>query len=139
MWVVADINSKISAQLLNGTVSASYVKDGTASYIKFTGASSMAFATTPASLTSLTSINSGTSSSSLLTSLGFSSGDNASFNFENGSTSYPISLAVTATTTIQNLMDSVNSATSGSITMGLDDTTGKYHFNLKASGSTCQI
>jgi len=142
--VVANINSKIAADsTLNGTVSASYVSDGTTNYIKFTKSdSTSASIALPVNATlgiAATTINSGVSSSSLLTSLGFSSGGTASFTLKNGSTSYPVSLAVDSTTTIQDLMNSVNSTTSGAITMSLDDTTGKLTFQSKASGSSSNI
>ncbi|AJH01343.1 hypothetical protein LF65_04814 [Clostridium beijerinckii] len=153
--VVANINSKIAATTLKGTVSASYVNDGSNSYIKFTSVN-----TSPINLAaktsngvdlipsgSNTSIGSDVSSSSLLTSLGFkvksdtdpSETGLVNFTLTNGTSSVPVSLQVSSSSTVQNLMDAVNSATSGAVTMSIDDTTGQISFQSKSYGSASNI
>ncbi|MBU3214281.1 flagellar filament capping protein FliD [Clostridium estertheticum] len=147
--LAVDINKQIAASTLNGKISASYVKDGGISYIKFTESASTtdniglskSSPTTATAITSLASdltINSGISSSSLLSTLGFPTGAN-SFNLTNGTASSPVSFTVGTSTTVQNLMDQVNSATSGAVTMNIDDTTGKISFQSKNYGSSSNV
>lgn len=144
--IVANINSKISQNsLLSGKVSASYVSAGGNSYIKFTSASSMSLTAKTSDSTPVDivppnkSINSGISpASKLVSDLGFSEGT-AKFSLTNGTTTSNVSLTVDSSTTIQNLIDAVNSATSGTITMSVDDATGKISFQSKSYGSTSNI
>jgi len=148
--LVADINKQITGSTtLNGKISASYVNDGIDNYIKFTKSSSATGDITLsatgdttisdiASFTSPLTINSGVSSKSLLSTLGFSNGVN-SFTLTNGNTPTVISLTVGTSSTIQNLMDQVNSTTSGAVTMNIDDTTGKISFQSKDYGSASSI
>ncbi|MBU3198738.1 flagellar filament capping protein FliD [Clostridium estertheticum] len=147
--LAVDINKQIAASTLNGKISASYVMDGGVSYIKFTKSasttdniglskSSPTTATAISSLASDLTINGGISSSSLLSTLGFPTGAN-SFNLTNGTASSPVSFTVGTSTTVQNLMDQVNSATSGAVTMNIDDTTGKISFQSKNYGSSSNV
>lgn len=143
--VAANINKKISENsTLNGTVSASYVKNGTDSYIKFTGTSSISITakttdTTPVILGSITSINSGISSTSKLSDLGILTGISFNLSYNTATNTTPINIAASSTSTIQDLMDKVNSATSGAVTMSIDDTTGKISFQSKNYGSTSNL
>lgn len=144
--LVGEINSKISASDLNGKITASYVKEGNTEYIKFTQSSSntdtikLLDADNDIADITDTTINSGISATSKLVSsgLGFSTGD-ISFKVTSGTTEYDVSLTVDSNTTMQNLIDAVNSATSGSVTMSIDDTTGKISFQSKNYGSTSNI
>lgn len=148
--LVADINKQIASSGLNGKVSASYVSDGTNNYIKFTKASSTdniklkatgATDTTISGISDL-SINAGISSSSKLASsdLGFSiTGGDISFTLNSVGKNYNVSLKVDSNTTLQNLADQVNSATSGAVTMNIDDTTGKVSFQSKNYGSASNV
>jgi flagellar hook-associated protein 2 len=154
--LVADINRKISESTastgissLNGKISASYVTVGDKSYIKFIQLSSDIIelkAGTVDDIAADTAINDGISSSSLLTSLGFKAEaedvagtGSLSFTLANGATDYTVSLTVGDNTTIQDLMDKVNSETSGAVTMSIDDTTGKISFESKEYGSSSSI
>lgn len=149
--LVSEINSKIATSSLNGKVTASYVNNNGNDYIKFTQSSSSASNSESIKLldsdNSITDIkdikiNSGVSSTSKLTDsgLGFSTtGGNISFKLSNGTANYSVSLAVDANTTMQNLIDAVNSATNGSIAMNIDDTTGKISFQSKNYGSATNI
>jgi flagellar hook-associated protein 2 len=149
--LVAQINSKIASSDLNGQVSASYVKEvngnTTAEYVKFTK-TTLDTATTvtynDSSQTVTKSINSGISATSLLTTLGFSAKDTTndgliSFTLKNGATSSNVSLTVSSTSTVQDLINQVNSATSGAVTMNIDDTTGAISFQSKSYGSASNI
>ncbi|MCB2294287.1 flagellar filament capping protein FliD [Clostridium algoriphilum] len=149
--LVVDINKQIAnSSSLNGKISASYINDGTTTnYIKFTKATSTADdivlsstgATTISDITSFASdltINSGISSSSLLNSLGFANGP-IDFKLINGTTSSDVKLTVDASSTVQDLMDQVNSVTGGEIAMNVDDTTGKISFQSKKYGSISSI
>ncbi|MBU3190706.1 flagellar filament capping protein FliD [Clostridium bowmanii] len=154
-----DINKKIALSVtttspektsLKGKISASYVNDETGSYIKFTKLDattsitleSTAHGSSVLGITDDLVINSGISSSSKLVSdFKFTTGTagNLKFTLKSGTTDYPVSLTVNDTTTIQNLMDAVNSATGGQITMNIDDTTGKISFKSKGDGSNSNI
>jgi flagellar hook-associated protein 2 len=139
--IVANINSKISATTLNGTVSASYVSDANGNHIKFTNTSSASLSltsSTPAVLGSISSINSQISSSSKLSDLNVV---NMSFSlsYDTLTTASPIEISATSTDTIQGLMDKVKSATSGVVTMSIDDITGKISFQSKNFGSTSSL
>jgi flagellar hook-associated protein 2 len=143
--VVASINSKISSNsAISGKISASYVNDGSSSYIKFTGSSSMNLTVTSSGGTSgdlfERSINNGISSASkLMSDLNFSSNTTKTGDIKftlNGST---VSLEVDDSTTVQDLMDAVNSATSGAVTMNIDDSTGKISFQSKSYGSASNV
>lgn len=141
--LVADINQKIasdpSASGLKGKISATYVNDGESSYIKFVNTSSTAITLSKAdsTVTEITKdlkINSGISSASKLKSdLGFSAGTGA-INFKVNDKD--VKLDVTDTTTVQDLMNKVNSVTGGAVTMSIDDATGKISFQSKNYGST---
>jgi len=141
--VVANINSKISENLtLKGTVSASYVNNPTGSYIKFTSTSSMSVTAKTSGgvdLGPIPNANNGISSNSLLTSSLFTKDEVIDFTINNGTTDYNVSLMVGDSTTIQDLMDKVNSETSGAVTMSVDDTTGKITFQSKNYGSTSNL
>lgn len=143
--VVANINSKISGSTQNGMVQASYVKDGTGSYIKFTNSFSLTAKTSDATgnapLGTISSINSGISSSTKLSDLGITTTNDMKFNlsYDAATTTTPISITAKSTDTLQTLMDKVNSATSGSVTMTIDDNTGKISFKSKNYGSTSTI
>lgn len=145
--LVADINKQLaSSKTAGGKVSASYVNDGTNSCIKFTstdGSIGVKLENSAGTtvLNSITSINSGISASTKLSSLsGISIGkvvDGKGINFTvNGKA---VNLDVDATTTVQNLMDAVKSATSGAVTMSIDDTTGNISFQSKNYGSTSSV
>jgi len=148
--LVADVNKQIAGvATLNGKISASYVNDGTTNYIKFTKSStatsditlSATGTTTISDTTSFATpliINRGVSASSLLSTLGFPTGAN-SFTLTNGNTSSVVPFTVGALSTVQNLMDQVNSATSGAVTMNVDDTTGKISFLSKQYGTVSNI
>ncbi|WP_270562923.1 flagellar filament capping protein FliD [Clostridium beijerinckii] len=144
--LVADINNKISESTssLKGQLSASYVKETingvTTEYIKFTNTSSdtsLKYTDSAYTGTSSISINSGISSSTKLSDLGIKA-SNGEINFKvNGKA---ISLTpVDGTTTVQNLMDAVKSATSGAVTMNIDDITGSISFQSKDYGSTSSV
>lgn len=144
--LVADINSKIASSTLKGKITASYVKDGNNNeYIKFTKASSntdtIKLIGTDNGITDVTdtTINSGISASSKLMADSTFSAGTLAFNLTSGTTPLSISLTVDANTTMQNLMDQVNSSTSGAVTMSLDDTTGKVSFQSKSYGSISNI
>lgn len=144
--VVANINCKISSNsTLSGKVTASSVTDSSGSYIKFinTSGTTMGLTATtsnnPTTLGSITSMNSGVSTSTkLISDLGFSAGT-ISFNVTSGTTNYPVSLTVDSSTTMQNLMDKVKSSTSGAVTMNVDDNTGQVSFQSKNYGSTANL
>ncbi len=149
--LVADINKQIAGSSLNGKISASFVNDGTNNnYIKFTKSTSVSNTITLSTdsskstipnISSLTSstINSGISSASKLTTdLGFSAGT-INFTLGSGTDSYNVSLTVDNNTTMQNLIDKVNSATSGAVNLNVDDTTGKISFQSKNYGSASSI
>jgi flagellar hook-associated protein 2 len=146
--LAAQINSKIAAvPSLNGKISASYVKSGNDEYIKFTNSDSnttVKYADTNKKTTSseTISINSGISSSSKLVSsdLGFTTtGGDISFKLSSSGQDYNVSLKVDSNTTMQNLIDQINSATSGAVTMSIDDTTGKISLQSKSYGSASNI
>jgi flagellar hook-associated protein 2 len=144
--LVADINSKIATSTLNGKITASYVKEGLNEYIKFTKATSNTdtinlFTADNATIADITdtTINGGVSpTSQLVSDLGFTAGT-ISFTVTNGTTDYPVSLTLDNTTTVQDLMDEVNSATGGATRMDIDDTTGKISFQSKGYGSVSSI
>jgi Flagellar capping protein len=145
--VVASINNQIATAATTDTslsgVSASYVSDGTNSYIKFTksgtdtSAVNLVATNSGADVVLNSGVNGGVSSSTKLSDLGIkaSSGE---INFKvNGKA---ISLTpVDGTTTVQNLMDAVKSATSGAVTMNIDDITGSISFQSKDYGSTSSV
>lgn len=140
--LVADINNKLaSSTSLSGKISAAYVNDGTNSYIKFVKSSSTSDSMTLAANATLgtdaTTINSGISASSkLISDLGFSAG---TISFALNSDTDNVSLTVDSNTTMQNLIDQVKSATGGSITLNVDDTTGKISFQSKNYGSASSV
>ena len=143
--LAADINKQIAGSDLNGKISASYVSDGNASYIKFTKSTattdSITLNKTDSTVSEITkdvTINSGISSDSKLTSLDFAAG-NISFNIMNGTTSKDVEFTAEDSSTVQDLMDQVNSATDGSVTMSIDDTTGKISFQSKNYGSSSSL
>ena len=140
--VVANINKKISAEpTLNGKVSASYVKEGDSSYIKFTSTSSMtltAKTSSDADLVSGLSLNSGVSSSTKLSDLGITS-VGFKLSYDATTTTTPISITATSSDTLQSLIDQVKSKTSGAVTMSIDSATGKISFQSKNYGSTSNI
>lgn len=143
--LVASINSKIVASDLNGKMTASYVSDSTGEYIKFTKSDSTADITlgkyesggTTVSEISSTSdlvINSGISSASKLSYLGIAG--SFSLSYDAATNMKPIIIDTSSASTIKDLMDKVNSATGGEVTMSIDDTTGKISFQSKDYGST---
>ena len=140
--LVIEINSKIAASSLNGKITASYVQEGTNQYIKFTKVSSntdtiqLLTASNPAiaDITN-TTINSGISSASKLSDLGITTNTNFSLSYDTATNAKPITISSTSTSTIKELMDKVNSATGGAVTMSIDDTTGKISFQSKSYGS----
>lgn len=139
--IVASINEKIAGNSsLNGKISASYVKEGSTEYIKFTKSSSntdtiQLHTGTIADISTDTAIKKGISSTSKLVSdLGFSAGTK-SFNVNSTS----VSLTVDSNSTVQDLIDKVNSVTSGAVTMSIDDATGKISFQSKNYGSSSYI
>ena len=146
--IVANINKQVSDNSqLKGKISASYVNDGTNEYIKFTNLSTDSitinkYVAVPASITTATEItedipiNSGISSTSKLTELGFASGNTINFDLNYGSTTKNVSLTVGDSSTLQNLVDQVNSATGGSVILNIDDVTGKLSFQSKDYGSS---
>lgn len=141
--IVANINSKIAATSLNGTVSASYVNDANGNHIKFTNTRSTSLsmtASTPAVLGSISSINNQISSRSKLSDLNVA---NMSFSlsYDSLTTTSPIAISAVSTDTIQDVMDKVKSATSGAVAMSIDDITGKISFQSRnyGSGSSLQI
>lgn len=147
--VVSNINKQIASNTtLKGKVSASYVNDGTSSYIKFTktGTDTIKLTgitsgvNTSLGTTNTSSINSAISSTSnLVSDLGFTSGKDIEFTLANGTTSSNVKLTVSNSSTVQDLIDAVNSATSGTVTMNVDDNTGKISFESKSYGSASSI
>jgi len=139
--IVTAINSKIAGSSLNGKITASYVKDGTNEYIKFTKASSntdtIKLVDTDNAITDIkdTTINSGISSTSKLSDLGITTNTSFSLSYDTATNATPITISSTSTSTIKELMDKVNSATGGAVTMSIDDTTGKISFLSKSYGS----
>lgn len=143
--VVASINSQIAAAAATDSslsgVSASYVSDGTNSYIKFTKSSTntstvnLVATKSGSDIVLNASVNSGISSSTKLSDLNISS--DVSFDLSYGSTTKQITAK--SSDTLQSLMDKVNSATSGAVTMSIDDVTGKISFQSKNYGSTSNI
>jgi len=143
--LVASINSKIAASDLNGKITASYVSDVTGDYIKFTKSDSTADITlskyasggstvSEVSSSSDLAINSGISSSSKLSNLGITG--SFSLSYDVATNTNPIIIDTTSASSIKDLIDKVNSATGGSVTMSIDDTTGKISFLSKDYGST---
>ncbi|MDD3267524.1 MAG: flagellar filament capping protein FliD, partial [Burkholderiales bacterium] len=122
--LAAKINSDIAADSnFKDKISAEYVKDANGNdAIKFTNLTT----------TSVTYNDTASGSTSF-------NGGNMSFALSDGSNTYNVSLAVDGNTTMQNLIDAVNSATSGAITMKIDDNTGGISFQSKSSGSTSSI
>lgn len=151
--IVANINKQIaSSDKLKGKITASYVKNGSGEYIKFTNLSSESitinkYVADPASITTVTditantSINNGITSTSKLTDFGFSSGNTVDFDLTYGSsaTAVPISLTINSSSTLQDLMDKVNTETEGSVTLSIDEATGKLSFQSKEYGSSTGI
>ncbi|KZL94062.1 flagellar filament capping protein FliD [Clostridium magnum] len=146
--LASDINQQIASNgTLKGKISASYVNDGTHNYIKFTSTASITLdgtdvdgGTTVSDIggSDLT-INGGISSTSKLVSdLNFSAGS-IKFTLTNGSTNSTVSLTVDANTTVQNLIDQVNSSTDGAVTLSVDTITGKFSFQSKDYGSSSNI
>ena len=139
--IVTEINSKIAASTLNGKITASYVKEGTNEYIKFTKASSntdtIKLSDTDNAITDIkdTTINSGISSASKLSDLGITTNTSFSLSYDTATNATPVIINSTSTSTIKELMDKVNSATGGAVTMSIDDTTGKISFKSKSYGS----
>lgn len=139
--IVTAINSKIAGSSLNGKITASYVKDGTNEYIKFTKASSntdtIKLVDTDNAITDIkdTTINSGISSTSKLSDLGITTNTSFSLSYDTATNATPVTISSTSTSTIKELMDKVNSATGGAVTMSIDDTTGKISFLSKSYGS----
>lgn len=139
---VAAINGQLASDPTFAGVSASYVNDGTNSYIKFTNTSSNSVTLTASDSGkdivlggSGKNVNSGVSGSTNLTKFGISQGTNIDFTV-NGS---EVKLTTDNTTTLQNLMDKVKSATNGVVTMSVDDTTGAISFQSKSYGSTSSV
>ncbi|MBU3180661.1 flagellar filament capping protein FliD [Clostridium psychrophilum] len=144
--LVADINSKIAASDLKGKMTASYVSDGTGEYIKFTKASSSkdTIKLTAAKNSTIadikdTTINSGISSDSKLSDLGISKPVSFTLSYDAATNTKPIIIEATSDSTIKDLMEKVNSATDGSVTMSIDDTTGKISFQSKNYGSASSL
>lgn len=145
--LVANINSKIATSSLNGKITASYVKESNGTeYIKFIQNSSntdtIKLLDADNAITDITdtTINNGISSTSKLTSaLGFSSGKDIEFNLAIGASTKNVKLTVSNSSTVQDLIDAVKSATSGEVTMGIDDNTGKISFESKSYGSSSNI
>ncbi|MZK49891.1 flagellar filament capping protein FliD [Clostridium beijerinckii] len=142
--LVSNINSAIAKSSLNGKITASYVKEGNTEYVKFTQDSSdtdkiQLLTANNSYLSKDVTINGGISSASkLMSDLSFTKG-NASFKLTSGNNDFTVSLNVDENTTMQNLADAVNSATSGAITMNIDDNTGKISFQSKSYGSSSNI
>ncbi|MBX4269206.1 flagellar filament capping protein FliD [Clostridium estertheticum] len=143
--LVTEINSKIAGSSLNGKITASYVSDSTGDYIKFTKASSNTDAiklidtdNTIDDIKDMT-INSGISSASKLSDLGISKPVSFTLSYDAATNTKPITIEATSDSTIKSLMDKVNSATGGAVTMSIDDTTGKISFQSKNYGSTSNI
>ena len=146
MDLVADINSEIAASDLNGKMTASYVKEGEMEYIKFTKASSSKdtiklIADDNKTITDIkdTTINSGISSTSKLSDLGITSDISFSLSYGTATNIESVTINADASTTIEELMEKVNSATSGAVTMSIDDTTGKVSFQSKNYGASSSI
>ncbi|MBU3159058.1 flagellar filament capping protein FliD [Clostridium frigoris] len=143
--IVTAINSKIAGSSLNGKITASYVKEvnkeGTNEYIKFTKASSntdtIKLVDTDNAITDVKdcTINSGISSTSKLSDLGITTDTSFSLSYDTATNTKPVTISATSTSTIKDLMDKVNSATGGAVTMSIDDTTGKILFQSKEYGS----
>lgn len=145
--LVAEINKQIAVSDLNGKMSASYVNDGTVDYIKFTKSASTAEdiilskTSTVSDISSLASdltINSGITSATKLSDL-VNPSDltdiSFSLSYDTATNTTPISITASSTSTINDLMEQVNSKTSGAVTMRIDDTTGKISFQSKNYGS----
>ena len=144
--LVSEINSKIAASDLNGKMTASYVKEDGNEYIKFTKLSSSTDIITLSKIDSTVSeipsnltINSGISSASTLADMGISKPVSFTLSYDSLTNTTPIIINATSTSTIKDLMDKVNSATGGAVTMSIDDTTGKISFQSKNYGSTSSL
>lgn len=149
--IVANINKQIaSSSQLKGKIAASYVKNESGEYIKFTNLSTDSitinkYVADPASVTTVeditgnTSINNGITSTAKLTDLGFSSGDTINFDLTYGTTSTNISLTVNSSSTLQELMEQVNTKTESAVTLSIDDATGKLSFQSKEYGSSAGL
>lgn len=148
--LVAEVNKQIAnSNDIKDKIFASYVNDGNASYIKFTKLSSDDITLKESDNTSIPDItsalgagktmtmNSGISSSSKLTDLGFQVGTDISFALNSDTPN--ITLSVTSDTTLKSLIDKVNSATSGAVTLNVDSTTGKISFQSSKYGSISSV
>jgi|GEM_PF-763125 len=139
--LVTEINKNIAASSLNGKITASYVEEGGTEYIKFTKTSSdtdtIKLNDTGTNTTDIKgmTVNSGISSASKLSDLGITTNTSFSLSYDAATNITPVTIASTSTATVKDLMDKVNSATGGAVTMSIDDTTGKISFQSKNYGS----
>jgi len=139
--LVAEINKNIAASSLNGKITASYVKEGTNEYIKFTKDASstdtikLMDADNAIADIKDSTINSRITSASKLSDLGILTDVSFSLSYNTATNTTPISITASSTSTIKDLMDKVNSSTAGAVTMSIDDITGKISFKSKDYGS----
>ncbi|WP_298840745.1 flagellar filament capping protein FliD [Clostridium sp.] len=136
--LVTELNNNIAASSLNGKITASYVKEGNIEYIKITNLSSGTVDLKAGSVTDVIvdkNINSGISSTSKLSDLGITTNTSFSLSYDTATNAKPVTISSTSTSTVKDLMDKVNSATGGAVTMSIDDTTGKISFQSKSYGS----
>lgn len=146
--LVADINSKISGTpALSGSISASYYNDGTNNYIKFTSTDSGAGITSASGTEisvplNIVSVNSNTTLSQLAaaksTPITLNSGDSIEIAY-NGM-NYKVKMSKTdGSETLGQLAADISNATSGKVTAGLDDITGKFEIQSSISGSSSTL
>ena len=143
--VVSNINKQIASKGLSG-VTASYVKDGSATYVKFTNTTGKAVSVSDINqsdgttkIVSGKSIGGNITSTSKLSDLGITDSISFKLSYDSTTTTTPVSVTASSTDTLQSLMDKVKSATNGAVTMVVDDATGKISFQSKNTGSASSI
>lgn len=147
--LVADINNKIAANSeLNGKVVASYVEDSNGGYVKFTNLTNetLAINKTGTGITDITGSISGDtksvvniSSTTKLTDLGYSNENTIGFDLSYGTNTKSISITVDENTTINDVLQEINTESNGSITAKIDSVTGKISLKTTETGSSTKL
>lgn len=148
--LVTHINNQISANSdLNGKVLVSYVNDdGGNGYIKFTNLTSETLTINDNGNTNVSDITDNivgsvsivnASASSKLTDLGYSNGNTISFDLTYGTTTKNISITVDDNTTIDDVLEEINTETSGSVSAKIDSLTGKISLKTTETGSSSRL
>lgn len=135
--VVKDINKKIAGnQNLSGKVTASYVTEGSSTYIKFTNTSGSDVKITGSDITDLNAIMNknivSISSNTKLSDLGLT--DSGTLNFKYNSTEFRVDIT-SASETLGQLADDISKESSGQVALSIDDITGKLIFKTSNTGS----